>query len=311
MTNLQVERCGNELALRISSIKVSGGKLMSRTKDVLTVTFDSNVLIRVLQPENVQNLCAADIEDLKMVNEAIRTGMIEGFVAKTFFTKEAVPKVHREDVYRKAFSRYKEITSQSTDARLNNHNLKIRPIKKHQFDSERLFSRRNFLPVLRQYHVRILHTYLCGDILPQLKNGESIEDVFSIDDFYHWDGDEGEVMNRNDLCFRFIVEDLKAGALCVDVIDDIDNAHDEISNLKAKIGKSAAEEADVQAIATHYAHQIDIFCTEDKGKSAGGNSVMKAENKAELTKKFGIRFCTLSELTRLIEKRNVSAMLSK
>ena len=284
---------------------------MSKTKDVLTVTFDSNVLIRILQPENVQNLCAADIENLKMVNEAIRTGMIEGFVAKTFFTKEAVPKVHREDVYRKTFRRYKEITSQSTDARLNNHNLKIRPIKKHQFDSERLFSRRNFLPVLRQYHVRILHTYLCGDILPQLKNGESIEDVFSIDDFYHLDGDEGEVMNRNDLCFRFIVEDLKAGALCVDVIDDIDNAHDEISNLKAKIGKSAAEEADAQAIATHYAHQIDIFCTEDKGKSAGGNSVMKAENKAELTKKFGIRFCTLSELTRLIEKRNVSTMLSK
>ena len=80
---------------------------MSRTKDVLTVTFDSNVLIRVLQPENVQNLCAADIKDLQMVNEAIRTGMIEGFVAKTFFTKEAVPKVHREDVYRKAFRRYK------------------------------------------------------------------------------------------------------------------------------------------------------------------------------------------------------------
>lgn len=284
---------------------------MSETKDALKVTFDSNVLTRVLQPENVQNFSVVDVKDLQIINEAIRTGMIEGFVAKTFFTKEAVPKVLREDVYRKAFRRYKEITSQSTDARLNNHNLKIRPIKKHQFDSERLFSRRNFLPVLRQYHVRILHTYLCGDILPQLKNGESIEDVFSIDDFYHWDGDEGEVMNRNDLCFRFIVEDLKAGALCVDVIDDIDNAHDEISNLKAKIGKSAAEEADVQAIATHYAHQIDIFCTEDKGKSAGGNSVMKAENKAELTKKFGIRFCTLSELTRLIEKRNVSAMLSK
>ena len=236
---------------------------MSETKDALKVTFDSNVLTRVLQPENVQNFSVVDVKDLQIINEAIRTGMIEGFVAKTFFTKEAVPKVLREDVYRKAFRRYKEITSQSTDTRLNNHNLKIRPSKKHQFDSERLFSRRNFLPMLRQYHVRILHTYLCGDILPQLKNGESIEDVFSIDDFYHWDGDEGEVMNRNDLCFRFIVEDLKAGALCVDVIDDIDNAHDEISNLKAKIGKSAAEEADVQAIATHYAHQIDIFCTED------------------------------------------------
>lgn len=277
---------------------------MSRTKDVLTITFDSNVLTRILQPENVQNLCAADIKDLQMVNEAIRTGTIEGFVAKTFFTKEAVPKVHREDVYRKAFRRYKEITSQSTDTCLNNHNLKIRLIKKHQFDSERLFTRLNFLPVLRQYHVRILHTYLCGDILPQLKNGESIEDVFSIDDFYHWDGDEGEVMNRNDLCFRFIVEDLKAGALCVDMIDEMDNEHDECSNnLSSKFGKVAAEEADVQAIATHYAHQIDIFCTEDKGKSAGGNSVMKAENKAALSQEFGMQFCTLGELARLLEKR--------
>ena len=37
---------------------------------------------------------------------------------------------------------------------------------------------------------------------------------------------------------------------------------------------------------------------------------MKVVNKAELTKKFGIRFCTLTELVRLIEKRNVSALLT-
>lgn len=283
---------------------------MSETKDALKVTFDSNVLTRVLQPENVQNFSVVDVKDLQIINEAIRTGMIEGFVAKTFFTKEAVPKVLREDVYRKAFRRYKEITSQSTDTRLNNHNLKIRPSKKHQFDSERLFSRRNFLPVLRQYHVRILHTYLFGDILPQMKGGESVEDVFRPDDFYHWDGDEGEVMERNDMCFHFIVDDLKAGVLCVNVIDNEDNNSEEDSGEISKFSKNVAEEADVQAIATHYAHQIDIFCTEDKGKNAGGNSVMKAENKAELTKKFGIRFCTLSELTRLIEKRNVSALLT-
>ena len=279
--------------------------MKSRTKDVLKVTFDSNVLPRVLQPELVPNFYGADAHDLQIVNEAIRMGMVEGFVAKTFFTKEAIPKVYREDIYRRAFRRYGDMHTLPMMSRLNKSNLRVAPAKE-QMDGKNVYARRNLLPLLREYHVRILHTYLCGDILPQMKDGESVEDVFCKDDFYHWDGDEGEVMERNDICFRFIVDDLKVGVLCVNVIDNEDNNAETDPSLISKFSKYVAEEADIQAIATHYAHQIDIFCTEDKGKSAGGNSVMKVENKAALSQKFGIQFCTLGELTRLLEDENVT-----
>ena len=300
-----MENLRNELALRISSINGSVGNQMSEIKDVLKVTFDSNVLLKVLQPEFVPNLGGVDVHDLQIVNEAIKMGRVEGFVAKTFFTKEAIPKVCREDIYRIAFRRYRNLPSQPMALRLNKPNLKSTPAKK-QLNGENVFARRNLLPLLREYHVRILHTYLWGDILPQMKSGESVEDVFRPDDFYHWDGDEGEVMERNNVCFRFIVDDLNVGVLCVNAIDNEDNKSDEGPSLISKFSKYVAEEADVQAIATHYAHQIDIFCTEDKGKSAGCNSVMKAENKAALSQKFGIQFCTLGELVRLLEDENVT-----
>lgn len=273
---------------------------MSKNMHKLKITFDSNVLPSVIQPEAVHGRSIFDMHDLQIVNEAIRTGCVEGFVAQTFFTKEAVPKINREDVYRIAFKRYKNPPFPSTAPCINMANTKALSAKK-QFDSKNVFTRRNLLPLLRKYHIRILHTYLLGDILPQLKNGESIEDVFSIDDFYCKDGNEDEVMIRNDECFHFIIDDLKASVICVDVIDKVDNRHDKHTNLSSKFNKIVAEEADVQAIATHYAHQIDVFCTEDKGNSAGGNSVMKAENKTALFRKFGIRFCTLAELARMIE----------
>ena len=273
---------------------------MSKPENVLKVTFDSNVLPRVLRPDSISYRGAPGIRDQQIVHDALQTGRIEGFVAKTFFTKEAIVTRDRENVYRRAFRRYKDVPSATMASRLNKLSLTAAPAKK-QLDSENAFSRRNLLPLLRQYHVKILHTYLLGDILPQLKDGESLEDVFRIDDFYCWDGDEREVMERNDMCFRFIVDDLKAGVLCVNVIDNEDNNSEEDSSVISKFSKHVAEEADVQAIATHYAHQIDVFCTEDKGKSAGGNSVMKAENKTVLSQKFGIQFCTLGELARLLE----------
>ena len=150
---------------------------------------------------------------------------------------------------------------------------------------------------MRRFNIRILHTYLAGDVHIQplkISDGTPIEDIGSGDFYNRTDSD---IMARNNECFRFIRDTLGVGVLVVDQLDVRDGKiKAEEAGCDMRFGNPAAEEADMQAISTHYAHRLDVFCTEDAGKNAGGNSVMKAENKEALTERFGIQFRTLSEL---------------
>ena len=60
-----------------------------------------------------------------------------------------------------------------------------------------------------------------------------------------------------------------------------------------------AEWADGDSVAAHYAYGIDIFCSEDFGKSLSNPSVLDAANRVWLTKTFGIQFATLGELAQM------------
>ena len=266
---------------------------MISANDILRVTFDSNVLKRVLCPD------ASDLNG-QVINESLRTGRIEGFVAQTYFTKEATDRSVREDVLRMAFRRYRDpLCKQDKEG----HKFIADSNKSKILRGGTLLNRKDILALMRQYRIRILHTYLFGDVQlrPQLEVGDfRIEDIQS-GDFYKWNGNEEDVEIRNAECFHYIHEVLKAGVLSVDSLDVADgNLIGEDGARILKFKNPSAEEADMQAIATHYAHQLDIFCTEDKGRSAGGNSVMKPMNKQALAEKYEIQFCTLSELAHLI-----------
>lgn len=271
-------------------------------RSILKVTFDSNVLQKVLQPDSCQIQSAPAIHDQQIVHQALCSGTIEGFVSKTYFTKEATTRAVREELLRRTFRRHAKTSSPSLTPSENmsapQDDLQNKPSKNSAF-----LNRKDILSIMRQYHVRILQTYLLGDVKtnPQLKNGDFRTDDIRPEDYYHWDGNENDVMNRNDECFRFIHDELKAGVLSVDWLDANDDDHPS-KDLEAiqHFKNPSAEEADMQAISTHYAHQLDIFCTEDKGRNAGGNSVMKPKNKEALRVKFGIHFCTLEELAKIV-----------
>ncbi len=65
--------------------------------------------------------------------------------------------------------------------------------------------------------------------------------------------------------------------------------------------RACAEWADGDSIAAHVGYGIDLFCSEDKGKSAGGiASVLDAENRAWLTATYGVKFITLTELAAMV-----------
>jgi hypothetical protein len=97
---------------------------------------------------------------------------------------------------------------------------------------------------------------------------------------------------------------LDAGVLSVDWLDSKDGKRSlQEAKHDLRFKNPSAEECDMQMISTHYAHGIDVLCTEDQAKGAGEFSVMRPQNKVALNNHFGIRFCTLHELAELITQK--------
>jgi hypothetical protein len=62
-----------------------------------------------------------------------------------------------------------------------------------------------------------------------------------------------------------------------------------------KFQRACAEWADAEAVSAHVAYGLDVFCTNDQGRSAG-NSVFNASNRQWLQQIHKVRFATLEEL---------------
>lgn len=62
------------------------------------------------------------------------------------------------------------------------------------------------------------------------------------------------------------------------------------------IERAFSEWADGDAIASHIAYGIDVFCTGDVGNSNATKSVLDAGNRAWLTATYGIKFMSFDEL---------------
>ena len=267
----------------------------------IRVTFDSNVLQLALRPFEEEVFGAPSLWVQQTIHKALAEGWIKGFVSKTYFTKEATTKEAREQILRRTFRRYAPVGISSVTRETSTQVVTRRRAKQPDEPRKTMF-RPEILALMRQYHVQILPTFLLGDVgtcSSKVKGDFRVDDIPFGDDLRI---EDPSVLARNNECFRFITETMGAGVLSVDWLDSKDGT---------KVGKEAdralafrnpsSEESDVQAICTHYAHQLDIFCTEDQGKSEGSNnSVMKPENKKMLAEQFGIQFCTMSELASII-----------
>jgi hypothetical protein len=72
-------------------------------------------------------------------------------------------------------------------------------------------------------------------------------------------------------------------------------SHDYNNIKKSGIGISerqyanaVAEWADGESLSAHYAYGCDVFCTNDRGKSAGSGSIFHLNNLPKLKEHFGI-----------------------
>jgi len=70
---------------------------------------------------------------------------------------------------------------------------------------------------------------------------------------------------------------------------------------RKKLQRAIAEWADADSIASHVVYGIDLFCSEDKGKSTGGEpSVLDLTNRAWLASTYAVKFVTLTELAAMV-----------
>lgn len=68
------------------------------------------------------------------------------------------------------------------------------------------------------------------------------------------------------------------------------------TRLRKAYAKAVAEWADGDALAAHYGYGIDYFCTNDRGRSAGTDSVFFASKLNELRQRFSLKIVDPNEL---------------
>lgn len=72
------------------------------------------------------------------------------------------------------------------------------------------------------------------------------------------------------------------------------------SERENEFARAIAEWADGDSVAAHVAYKNDVFCTEDKGKSAGGKSILDESNRCWLQETYGVTFATIRELAEQV-----------
>ena len=69
------------------------------------------------------------------------------------------------------------------------------------------------------------------------------------------------------------------------------------------IAKAIAEWGDGDAVAAHYGYGNDFFCTRDKAKAAGADSVLSAPNQNWLNQDFKVVFVTPEALANIVKNQ--------
>ena len=79
--------------------------------------------------------------------------------------------------------------------------------------------------------------------------------------------------------------------LWFETLELADNVHDQ-----REVERAFSEWADGDSLASHIAYGLDIFCTNDVGKTGEKQSILDQVNRDWLTKQFGVIFMTIDEL---------------
>lgn len=260
----------------------------------MKVTFDSNVWRIVASP--LTFLREQSISDFNAINDAIKTGRLIGCLSETVFTLEAIQKADR----RRFFSDYcPEIKTSIAE----NENGSIGLSSSIGPDPSALSGNNPYL-------AKHLHDAL--QLGFKLLPCPRVSGVNNPDLKHQWflnlDEKTQEMANK----FGAISREIETRGCGIYDMKQIGRRYAPankpwIEGLKVApdnedkaIVKAVAEWADGDAIAAHYAHENDLFCSRDKAKSAGVSSILSINNRSWLEASYGIKFVTPEELANII-----------
>lgn len=263
----------------------------------MRVTFDTNTLDRAVRPARFSK-DPRQSEYLK-VHEALRTHAIEGFFCETLVTLEGIQNKDRAAVF------------ESTT---------IRQHRTDEFDAALSQNTVNLTLIVEQPKRQPLHPETVARVQAALSLGMRVLGTPRIampriedpdNKIYVVEPDKIRLGERLDK-FAEVGRQIEArglGAAQAKKLAEQFAIRDKMNepwfrSLGRALGiheeravqRSIAEWADGDSIAAHIGYGLDLFCTEDKGNSAGGTSTLDDSNRAWLTSTYGVVFVTLAEL---------------
>lgn len=278
---------------------------------VLRVTFDSNSLDLVSRPARFPKDPRQPL--MRTVHDTLTQGRIEGFYSVTMLTIEGIMRKDRADVFAGTRTVMQPETTELTknvdlpdavrervgDADVETVRLEIRvdqPDRKplHPETVARI-------QAAKAAGLKVLKAVpRCGAFYIEDPNRE-----------YYLDPGEDEALKvwHEKVCA--VARAIEARGVGMAQIKDLgkklgeadshspwfrylDRAKD--IHEKRKIERAFSEWADGDSIAAHVAYGIDIFCSDDFGKSNTAGSILDHANRAWLSERYGVQFATLEEL---------------
>lgn len=259
----------------------------------MIITFDSNVWRKVASPDNFPK--DPINPDYRIIRKAIDDGKIKAFLSETIFTLEAIKKKDRKQFFKDYKADFKTDITEGDDGSIKmsftiGPNENAHPglndlLKEHFADAVKL-------------GFNIIHLPRIAGITN--KEIESLKFKMKEEELSKYLDKVFEVGKR--------IKELKAGDYGIEQIGlkyhsdgwmlGLGNAPDSENGV---IAKAVAEWADGDSVASHIAVNGDYFCTNDRAKKAGSNSVLSAKNVEILYEEYKFRKITPTELAELIK----------
>jgi len=269
----------------------------------MRVTFDSNVWQFVVQPDLAQKNKSHD--DFVIVHEALRSRRIEGFISETVGTLEGIRCVGRVSY----FSSIKPIVDVKTERSGTNILASVQIGPDHG-------QHPGLAPVLQErlnaafsLGISLMRAARIGMPVPApFLNLEHYADEHDVASSAKRDERTGEVIEAIELrgvgaaAARNTIKQLYSGTGRKKFLGQSDTFSIAEQN---QFSRDIAEWADGDSIAAHIAYVNDVFCSEDRGKSAGGSSILDERNRLWLQSTYGVKFATIQELALQLSERMV------
>lgn len=269
----------------------------------LSVTFDTNTLENVLDPERDQAREFRD--DYLQIRQAIEKGQIRGFFSDTWITLEGIETKNRSPIFG---SRHLVTSSKSSDNSTDSMSIKIT-----------IGTKMERSPLHAEHEAAKNASLTLG--LKALKGPPRLGDNFfmkdersnfyaeiSVDDFVKC----SEKASEADIAIarRSMDSGINVGRSAAQYLGLEYLEKNNLTNClwyeglryapKGKVKKAVAEWADGENIIRHIGYGIDIFCSRDMGKKA---SILDVTHRQWLSENYGVVFCSPSELTQKIMLR--------